>query len=301
MDKLSEKDITSALKDSSAFAKLPPAGKLKLLFEEVKKYGDVKEADFGCWNETPDRDSVITQEERFDEIMGVLQMSAPGHTLQVLDDRGLMKFCLPHCLPIKQKMYRRTYNKILSNIDNCKETDLAKRINFFMFPFGPENTRQTLEESNFEPEWIQLMTDAIDQCMTFIEIKDKKSCRLFVGKYGRDFYLYMCDYTEQLYLLINASEKPEKGKRRPKPKEILAEVEKEGDPLRIKDLDISRSDLEAIGIEGRESQNAIMDTLLKHCEKMPSDNQHDILMGLAERYYSSKLKKWLWTKTSQKG
>lgn len=286
MDKMSEKDIAKAMNDSGFFKTLPPANMLDVLVKDIMANGDVKKKNFETWLECKDKWDEITQEERMDEIISVLEQERPSKTLRGMQKIGFMRFCLPECFPIKKVMDKRAYYAIIDNFDNCFDDDPVLRLNLLMFPFDPRDTRKTFEDSNLDPDTIEWMMDAIENSLDFMQVGHMKQLKRLICDYSLDFYYYLNHYADVIFKVTHLNDY-----RRQPTIDVVRGLIKRGDPLEIADLDITKEDLKEDGFETEEEQQACLELLMEHCLVKPKDNIKVILLREADSYSDAKLKK----------
>jgi hypothetical protein len=286
MEKMTEKNIRKALADSKYFATLPPANMLHILVEDMIQNGDVKKKNFDIWLEARDRWPEITQEERMDEVIAVLELAKPTKALQAFQKMGFMAFCMPKCFPIKKLMDKKSYYAIIDHFDNCKNTDLAFRLNILMFPFDPKHTRMTLMESNLDPDTVEWMMQTIENYMDYLQVKQLTALKKFLKDFGKEFYYYMDDYAQAIFDITRFDEF-----RRPNSRAAVNTMIKRGDPFEPEDLDITRQELIDAGAENEDEVDALIDMLLDYCLKKPDNNIKPLLLAEIKKYSQSKIDK----------
>ena len=286
MDKMSDKEIAKAMNDTGYFKTLPLANMMDVLIQDIIANGDVKKKNFETWLEHKDRWDEITQEERMDEIIKVLEVDKPSKALRGMQKIGFTAFCLPQCFPIRKVMDKKAYYAIIDNFDKCNDDDVVVRLNLLMFPFDPKHTRKTFEDSNLDPDTIEWMMDTIENILDFLQVGHMKQLKRLICDYGLDFYYYINNYADNVFKMTASNDY-----RRQPTLEVVQGLLRRGDPLEIKDLDITKEDLKADGFETEEEQDAALMLLMDHCLNKPEDNIKVVLLKLADSYSDSKLQK----------
>ena len=274
---MKEKDVQKALNDSGFFAELSPAEKLHVLVEDIKLNGNVKKKNYMIWLDTTDAPQ-ITQEERLDEVISVLEMPAPAATLQELQRLGFLKFCMGSAYYSMKVLDKKTYYKIIDNFDKCDDPDPVMRMTLFMFPFDPEHSRETLLEGQLEPETVDWMIRASSKYLDFKALKNEVSLKRFIATYGLEFYYFMDDFAT--ILLKVTGMKNEYG--RLSSRQYVDRWVRHHHPLSVEDLNVTVEDLKEIGFE-EEDTGIVLQNLLEHCFKSPEDNSRERLLELAEK------------------
>lgn len=270
---MTENELLKAMDDSEYFHTLTPAQKLHTLIQDVMRNGSVKKKNYNDWLKTPDKSESISQEEKLDEILDVLQMEQPGRTLVLLDRMNFMQFCLPKCFPLIRG--KRTYSAILRNFDACTQTDLSYRVNVFFFPFDTIYSKQTMLEANFDPETVDWMIRAIEKHPEFIQIKSVERLKEFLNRNGIEFYYYINEFATSIFEITMMREFS-----RLDTKQVVDIIINRGDPLFLRDLKISKEDLLEAGIKEADIENT-MNLLMEHCLKKPADNTREQLLKYA--------------------
>ena len=286
MEKMSDKNIKKAMIDTGYFATLPPANKMDVLIEDIIINGDAKKKNFERWFEDKEQWDEISMEDRMDEVLKILQLAKPGKALQVFQKTGFMAFCMPKCFPIKKLMDKKSFYAVIDHFDNCGSDDLVFRFNVLMFAFDPRATRETMEDANFDPDTIKWVMQTIDNYMDYLQVKHLNQLKHFLKGWGKDFYYYMDDYAQAIFDITRFNEY-----RRPDSRRAVTQMIKRGDPFEPGDLDITRQELIDAGAESEEEVDALIDLLLEHCLKKPTDNINPILMKLVKKYPQSKIDK----------
>jgi hypothetical protein len=137
MIKMTEKSIHKALVDSEYFTTLTPGEMMHVLITDIMTRGDVKKKDFEHWMTQQEHWAEISEEDRMDEILRILEDKAPTAALQSMQRTGFMAFCLPKCFPIRKLMDKKTYYNIIDNFDSLKIRldDPGFRLAMLMFSF----------------------------------------------------------------------------------------------------------------------------------------------------------------------
>lgn len=273
---ITENQITEALKDTEIFKALTPAQKLHVLFQDVIRNGSVKKKNYNDWLLTPDKSSKISQEEKLDEILDVLQMEEPARTLVILDRMNFIQFCLPKCFPLIRG--KKVYDAILQNFDECREQDLSFRTNVFFFPFDTKDSRETMLEANFDPDTVDWMIQTIEKHPPFLQIKSVERLKLFLHEFGTEFYYYMNTYAQVIFEMTKMREFV-----RLDSVQVVDLIIRRGDPLQVEDLKISSEELQEGGIKEKDISNT-MELLLQHCFKKPEDNNPETLLRYAKTF-----------------
>ena len=268
------------------FTSLSPAQLLEVLVGDIMTKGRPEPEAFDYWNNLGDLSGRISQEQKFDQVIRILEMKAPSKPLAAMESCGLLAFCMPLCFPIKKGLARRDLKSVIERFDKCGG-QLPVRINTFLFPFDREKARETLVQADFDPEVVELMISALDDMEDFVLIKDRDRLKRFVYRKGKDYYCYIDSLAEQLNLALDFPEYKRLSK-----KYLMEEIERNHEVIFPQDLAIKAQDLAAVGIEMGEEAEEMMGMLAEHCHLKPYDNQPRILLKQAKALKNSKLKRF---------
>lgn len=269
---MSEKLLNKALRDSKVFSELSPREMMHVLITDIITRGDVKKVDFDTWIAQKDSWSEISQEERMDEVLRVLEQESPSSALQAFQRSGFAQFCLASCFPIKKLMDKKTYYKTIDNFDLLpyRKDDVAFKLALYMFSFDPEMIEATLKMSNFEDEAVEWICNMVYHYIEFLKLNNQKKLQNFVRRFGREFYYDMNDYAWAVHAITKMNElKPLKSKQ------YVDSMIKNGYVVDAQDLAVTEEELIEAGAESAWEVDALQQLLLDKFAKDPLSNKKE--------------------------
>ncbi len=101
-DKISETAIELSMSDRRYFEKLSVANMLRVMIRDIAFNGSIMKNNLDIWNSLESKERQMTQQEKLEQVMEVLSMERPARVLKIMEQTGLLEFCLPLCFPIEQ-------------------------------------------------------------------------------------------------------------------------------------------------------------------------------------------------------
>jgi len=101
-DKISETAIELSMSDRRYFEKLSVANMLRVMIRDIAFNGSIMKNNLDIWNSLESKERQMTQQEKLEQVMEGLSMERPARVLKIMEQTGLLEFCLPLCFPIEQ-------------------------------------------------------------------------------------------------------------------------------------------------------------------------------------------------------
>ena len=261
MEKMTEKNIRRATADSEFFRTLPPANMLHVMIRSIIDTGQVDEKLLTVWYENEDRWGEVTEEERMDQILMVLDQWNPSDVLRYMQKKGFVGFCLPRLMPIRKVMDKKTYYAIIDNFNELKDRNLGFRLNVFLFPFDPAHIRETLEACNMTDDAVNMISWALDHYIDFIHIRNEKKLKQFIRSSSVADYYYMDDLAQAVWEVTHMNEY-----RRGDSRKAVDALLRAGVPFEADDLEVTDEELQDEAGIGREEEiRAVRELLVDEC------------------------------------
>jgi|GEM_PF-2909283 len=154
-DKISETAIELSMSDRRYFEKLSVANMLRVMIRDIAFNGSIMKNNLDIWNSLESKERQMTQQEKLEQVMEVLSMERPARVLKIMEQTGLLEFCLPLCFPIEQPNGQE-FRRALDRADRCNGDIPLKMAELFSI-FAIEKTRETFKRGKLDTEtarWI---------------------------------------------------------------------------------------------------------------------------------------------------
>ena len=147
-----------------------------------------------------------------------------------------------------------------------------------------EDALEAVEYLNYSGKTAKVIKDAIMTGNRLSNISDKFELKEYIAEYGFEFYDLMEDV-----LRIEEESDSKAAKMRRARLEAAAEIQRENEPLTIKDLAVNGDDITKLGATGK-TVGMVLEHLTKQVRRNPEINDREKLLKIAEEMMKWNLK-----------
>lgn len=282
---LTRSEMRRAMADPVVFQALSSRDMLTVMVHDIERNGYIQKENYNTWMKRNDRDHV-TQEERFDQILYLLQSTAPGKSMKAFADTGLLEFCLPKCFPVKRVVKRRDLQDMTENFRRAGKT-LTIRLAVFFYPFDIYAVEDTMKESRIDEEMIQWIVGALKDIGDYLLIRENAYLKRFIYENGWEYFHFVNEFAKTMKDVYDFPEYKALSKD-----SILSDIRLRNEPIFPKDLVVDEEDLINSSIPESDCVE-IMEALTEHCHSNPRDNDYQKLIKLAKKYHKRKFSRMM--------
>ena len=150
--------------------------------------------------------------------------------------------------------------------------------------YSEEDALKAVEYLNYSGKTAKVIKDAIMTGNRLSNISDKFELKEYIAEYGFEFYDLMEDV-----LKIEGESDSKAAKMRRARLEAAAEIQRENEPLTIKDLAVKGDDITKLGATGK-TVGMVLEHLAKQVRRNPEINDREKLLKIAEEMVKWNLK-----------
>lgn len=150
--------------------------------------------------------------------------------------------------------------------------------------YSEEDALKAVEYLNYSGKIAKVIKDAIMTGNRLLNISDKFELKEYIAEYGFEFY----DLMEDVLRLEEESDSKTAKMRRAR-LEAAAEIQRENEPLTVKDLAVKGDDITKLGATGK-TVGMVLEHLAKQVRRNPEINDREKLLKIAEEMMRWNLK-----------
>lgn len=232
----------------------------------------------------------ISKDRVRDEFVRIVTGENAAKAIEVAEDAGVLKWITGIDKPLKrlkllQLLNPNSYLNISErNAATLKDYRILLSLCVFYRRYFEEDALEAVEYLNYSDKTAKVIKDAIMTGNRLSNISDKFELKEYIAEYGFEFYDLMEDV-----LRIEGESDSKAAKMRRARLEAAAEIQRENEPLTIKDLAVKGDDITKLGATGK-TVGMVLEHLTKQVRRNPEINDREKLLKIAEEMMKWNLK-----------
>ena len=232
----------------------------------------------------------ISKDRVRDEFVRIVTGENAAKAIEAAEGTGVLKWVTGIDKPLKrlnplQLLNPNSYLNISErNAATLKDYRILLSLCVFYRRYFEEDALEAVEYLNYSGKTAKVIKDAIMTGNRLANISDKFEIKEYIAEYGFEFYDLMEDV-----LRIEGESDSKTAKMRRARLEAAAEIQRENEPLTIKDLAVKGDDITKLGATGK-TVGLVLEHLAKQVRRNPEINDREKLLKIAEEMMKWNLK-----------
>ena len=232
----------------------------------------------------------ISKDRVRDEFVRIVTGENAAKAIEAAEGTGVLKWVtgidkpLKRLNPLQMLDSDRYLNISERNAATLKDYRILLSLCVFYRRYFEEDALEAVEYLNYSGKTAKVIKDAIMTGNRLSNISDKFELKEYIAEYGFEFYDLMEDV-----LRIEEESDSKAAKMRRARLEAAAEIQRENEPLTIKDLAVNGDDITKLGATGK-TVGMVLEHLAKQVRRNPEINDREKLLKIAEEMMKWNLK-----------
>ena len=232
----------------------------------------------------------ISKDRVRDEFVRIVTGENAAKAIEAAEDAGVLKWITGIDKPLKrlnplQILDSDNYLNISERkVATLKDYRILLSLCVFYRRYSEEDALEAVEYLNYSGKTAKVIKDAIMTGNRLSNISDKFELKEYIAEYGFEFYDLMEDV-----LRFEEESVSKTAKMRRARLEAAAEIQRENEPLTVKDLAVKGDDITKLGATGK-TVGLVLEHLAKQVRRNPEINDREKLLKIAEEMMKWNLK-----------
>lgn len=279
---ISDRPPRDRKKESESFISLSPKQQMQVLIEDIADRGRLRESDFRFWREHQEEyREKISFSDRAKGLSLMTGSKKAAKNIGLFFRCGLFEFCLWEYFPLR-RIASNDLKRIVSHLEYAQR-DKAMQTALILFPFRGPAAAEIVGAAELLPLEREKILFALEKIDDYLLIKYPHLLKAFILENGWEKYRFIKDFSDILIRMLDIPEYKQRTKEF-----MLSEIRRRKEPILKEDMKIGEKELVSEGID-QEKIEFILDVLIRHLHKYPSDNREDLLLKMAKRMQGSRI------------
>lgn len=255
---------------------------MQVLIEDIADRGRLRESDFRFWREHQEEyREKISFSDRAKGLSLMTGSKKAAKNIGLFFRCGLFEFCLWEYFPLR-RIASNDLKRIVSHLEYAQR-DKAMQTALILFPFRGPAAAEIVGAAELLPLEREKILFALEKIDDYLLIKYPHLLKAFILENGWEKYRFIKDFSDILIRMLDIPEYKQRTKEF-----MLSEIRRRKEPILKEDMKIGEKELVSEGID-QEKIEFILDVLIRHLHKYPSDNREDLLLKMAKRMQGSRI------------